>query len=319
MTEIILHASSTDKVKNAITKYKPGSKHDAIGSEMKKLADILIEIKSMDIKDSVFSSLPVIGGYLNKIKKEHIENKYSDYKVLIEELTSELTKKCSEINQDDLMLEPIINSLKSDISKNKESYDKLIAECANMQAEVDSTENEVEKIEKSSKMTVMTQGLNNLSSLLKNQTIYLAELISIKTQNASFITTITTTINTSVNSIATGLIIAQHLKKRKELMDISNVCRDVAAEMTYKTAEAMKIQTEEYKKILSSDSIDNKRLDEAISLIENTYKDFNNFTKVEIPRIMDKLTESSESIDNLVLLIDSSDKVRLSIQNKNNV
>ena len=110
MSEIVMHSLSTEKVKNAITKYKPGQKHEAIAQEMKRLIDLLTEIKSIDINDSIFSKMPIVGNYFSKIKKEHIETKYSDSKALIEELTTELTKKCSGITQDDLMLDPIINS-----------------------------------------------------------------------------------------------------------------------------------------------------------------------------------------------------------------
>lgn len=321
MKEITLYSSSAEKIKNSLTTYKGSEKQKIIGEEMQKLAKILLELKNLDITRSIFSSFPLIGPWCDNIKREHIENKYSDSKVLIDTLTTELSKKCAELRQDDLQLEPLIDALKLDISNNKavlkelqEEYKKLCGKDYDendvIVLEKESTETtEIDKIELNNKLVILAHSMSKVMSLIKNQAVYLAQLTNIKTQNMTFIQSITTDIKTSVSSIATGVIVANHLNKRNELMEITRECNLVASEMVLKTSQAMKEQTDNYKKLLIENPLDDKKLDEAILLVKETYDDFHNFASIEMPKILEDLSSKSESITNLVYMIESSDNV----------
>lgn len=322
---VTLFVSSADKIKDGLTMYNSTDKQNAIAGDLTKLIEILTSIKKFDINKSFFSNVPVIGSYFDKIKSEHIREKYSNTKVLIDELTLELTKKCSELKQSDLQLDPIIDSLREDIKNNKKEYDRLLElykEMTGREIKTDdegtivieetdiigSNKNIEDDIELNSAVTVIASSMKELMSLIKNQTVYLTEMASIKTQNLTFIQNVTTTIKTSVSSIATGLIVANHLSRRNELMEIASACRDIAADMTLNTANAMKTQTETYKNLLIADPIDANKLDKAIETIQITHNSFNEFTRNEMPKIMQKLENSSASITALVHMVDSADK-----------
>lgn len=321
MKEIVLYSSSTDKIKNSLTTYKGSEKQKIIGEEMQKLAKLLLELKNLDITRSIFSSFPLIGHWCDNIKREHIEKKYSDSKVLIDTLTTELSKKCAELRQDDLQLDPLIDALKLDISNNKivldelkEEYKKLCGKDYNendvivIEKETPNID-EVDQIEMNNKLVILGHSMSKVMSLIKNQAAYLAQLTNIKTQNMTFIQSITIDIKTSVSSIATGVIVANHLNKRNELLEITRECNLVASEMVLKTSQAMKEQTDNYKKLLLENPLDDKKLDEAIMLIKSTYDDFHSFASTEMPKILEDLSAKSESISNLVCMIESSDDV----------
>lgn len=316
--EIILHSRSANIIKDSLVSYKPMDKQEAISEEVNKLIKLLIDLKQIDITRSIFSKVPLVGGYFDKIKKEHIQNKYSDSKNLIDELTEELSKKCAELKQDDIQLEPAINSLKEDIKNNKEEYDKLMEEYKRLTSFYNSNEDvvysdeetinvNIDNLELETKISVIASGLKKIESLIKNQTVYLTELLSIKRQNLTFVQDITSNIKTTISSIATGLIVASHLSRRNEMLQISNTCSELAADMTLKTANAMKEQTREYEKHLISDPIDSKKLEEAIRIIQETHSNFNNFTKTELPKIMKKLESGSTVINSLVDMVEKID------------
>lgn len=326
--EIVLYSSSSEKIKDSLISYKGGEKQKVIGEEMKRLTTILIELKRIDINKSIFSGIPLFGSYFDKIKKEHIENKYSDSKILIDELTTELSKKCSELKQDDKLLDSLIVSLRDDITKNKavfeslkEKYETLTGkeykeEDVIVIGENNEDPSDIDELEKNNTMIILAHSMSKALSLIKNQSVYLAQLSNIKTQNMTFIQSITTDIKNSVSSIATGIIVANHLNMRSELMEIANSCNDVAFDMTLKTAQAMKVQTDKYKDTLLNRPIDDKRLDEAIYLVKETYENFHNFASTEMPKILEDLTDKSKSIMQLVNMVETSNNVHQKLLSK---
>lgn len=314
-----LHSNSLNKIQDAMVQYKGSDKQRVIGEEMERLAKVLMSLKNIDINKSIFTKWPVLGPIFDNIKKEHIEKQFSDSKYLIDTLTTELSKRCSELEQDDALLEDLARSLSQDIKNNTEVLNKLREKYKSLTGKVPTDDeiielsgeeinetSDIEEVRKNNELIILANTMGAALTLIKAQTVYLAQISNIVTQNDTFIQNMKVDIKTSVSAITTGVIISNHLSKRSELQEVSKLCNDIAMEMAHKTAYAMKDQTEKYQQTLVACQYDDKRLDDAIKIVQDTYRNFKNFSTVEMPRILNNLNEKSNNVIQLVNMVDAS-------------
>lgn len=318
-----LHSNSLNKIQDAMVQYKGSDKQRVIGEEMEKLAKVLMILKNIDITKSMFTNWPIVGPIFDNMKKEHIEKQFSDSKYLIDTLTTELSKRCSELEQDDALLEDLARGLELDIKNNtkilnalREKYKILTGkdvsddEIIEIAGEQPSETSDTEELKRNNELIILANTMGAALTLIKAQTIYLAQISNIVTQNDTFIQNMKVDIKTSVSTITTGVIISNHLSKRNELQEVSKLCNDIAMEMAHKTAYAMKEQTEKYQQTLVARQYDDKRLDDAIKLVHETYRNFKNFSTIEMPKILNELNDKSENVLQLVNMIDASNSTR---------